>query len=509
MSAIYPFGDSVSSIQSHTKSLIMYRKTITSPRIWILALACVCFSANATAQWSTGVSGTLNDLNTTWRIGADVVLVGGVGGTLLRSTDGGLTFSPAAGGFFDDVNEIQFVDDLTGYAVADNGRFLRSADGGASWTVSFIATGSNLAGMHFRDAMNGHVVGRDGVIFQTTDGGTTWVPQASGSTERLESVFFVDANNGFVAGRNDTYLQTSDGGATWNGSTLLGTGRDLNDVFFISTQSGFIASDNGFLLRTVDGGANWTNQNTGTVQNLNEVYFIDAANGYLAGDVGLIQASTDGGLTWITEASGTTSNLEDIHFSLIGRGASAGANGTVAVRNDAIGCNAPIVGLNSTITTAGVSFFWSEQAGATAYEIQGGQVGFLPKRKEVASNAFSLGGGAFIPGASYNWRVRAVCGAVTGPYSETEVFSAPIARKQSTANPLSVYPNPAVDQVTVKLPESGATIRVFTLDGREVLAQQPTQTSTVTLSLMDVPVGTYIIEAVGQNIRSHQLLVVQ
>lgn len=462
-----------------------------------LALALVgALALPVRAQWTAGASGTANDLNTTWRIGADIVLVGGVGGTLLRSTDGGASFSPAAGGFFDDVNEMQFVDDLNGYAVADNGRFLTTADAGATWAVSFLPTGSNLAGLHFRDALNGHVVGRDGVIFRTVDGGANWTAQSSGTAERLESVFFTDANTGFIAGRNDSYLSTTDGGATWNLSTLLGTGRDLNDVFFTDAVTGYIATDNGILARTLDGGATWTTQFTGTVQNLNEVFFLDAMNGYLAGDGGVIRSSTDGGATWVAEASGTTANLEDVHFSLMGRGASAGALGTVVVRNDALPCAAPVSGLSAAIGTTDVAFSWDAQPGATAYQIQGGQVGAAPQRKTVPTNAFSLGGGAFVPGASYNWRVRAVCGAAFGPYSAIDVFTVPVLRTGEAGATATAYPNPAADRVTVTLPEGHDRVRLLGLDGR-VLLDEPAAGHTHALDLGTLPAGTYLLLTEG------------
>ena len=443
------------------------------------------------AQWTAGSSGTGNDLNTTWRIGTDIVMVGGINATLLRSTDGGSTFSPAGGGFFDDVNEMQFVDDLQGYAVADNGRFLTSADAGATWAVSFLPTGSNLSGLHFRDAMNGHVVGRDGVVFQTSNGGGTWTAQSSGTTERLESVFFTDANNGYIAGRNDTYLRTVDGGATWALSNVLGTGRDLNDVFFTDASNGYMASDNGILVRTTDGGATWTSSNVGTVQNLNEVYFLDASNGYMAGDGGVIFSSIDGGSSWAAEASGTTANLEDIHFSVAGQGAAAGAAGTVVVVNTAAPCSVPVGGLSAVVGASSVAFAWEAQSGATAYQIQGREVGGAARRATVPSNAFTLGASAFIPGASYEWRVRAVCGTTFGPYSAVQSLSIPLARKVETR--FEVFPNPTQDFVQVTLPEEAQRVELISMHGQSLEAYTVNGQASLRLDLSAWPAGIYLI----------------
>lgn len=455
----------------------------------LVGLLALALALPLQAQWAAGSSGTANDLNTTWRIGTDVVLIGGVNGTLLRSTDAGATFSPAGGGFFDDVNEMQFVDDLQGYAVADNGRFLSSTDAGATWSVSFLPTGSNLSGLHFRDAANGHVVGRDGVIFRTVDGGSSWTAQASGTTERLESVYFTDANTGYIAGRNDTYLSTTDGGASWTLGTLLGTGRDLNDVFFTDANTGYMATDNGILARTTDAGATWSTSFTGTVQNLNEVYFLDASNGYMAGDGGVILASTDGGASWTAEASGTTANLEDIHFSAMGQGAAAGAAGTVVVLNTAAPCTIPVGGLSAVIGATGVSFSWEAQSAATGYQVQGAAVGGVPRKANLSTNSFFRGGGAFTPGATYNWRVRAVCGTSFGPYSGVESFTIPVVRKMETR--FQVFPNPTQDFVQVDLPEDAQTLDLISMQGQILRSRSVQGLATLTLDLRELPSGMY------------------
>jgi len=61
----------------------------------------------ATAQWAVAPTGTVVDLNTTVRIGSDIVLLGGNSGTLLRSTDAGATFAQASiPTFGDEINDL-------------------------------------------------------------------------------------------------------------------------------------------------------------------------------------------------------------------------------------------------------------------------------------------------------------------------------------------------------------------------------------------------------------------
>src|SRR5262249_16714511 len=106
-------------------------------------------------------------------------------------------------------------DPSTMVAVGYGGTILRTTDGGASWTPQFSGTTNILHGVSFVDANTGTAVGESGSIVRTTDGGATWTPQFSGTTNILYGVSFVDANTGTAVGGNGTILRTTDGGATW------------------------------------------------------------------------------------------------------------------------------------------------------------------------------------------------------------------------------------------------------------------------------------------------------
>ena len=51
------------------------------------------------------------------------------------------------------------------------GTILRTTDGGATWTKQFIGTSNDLIGVSFTDANTGTVVGQGGTIMRTTTGG--------------------------------------------------------------------------------------------------------------------------------------------------------------------------------------------------------------------------------------------------------------------------------------------------------------------------------------------------
>ncbi len=356
---------------------------------------------------------------------------------------------------------------MNGFGVGDNGRFLKSTDAGVSWTVSFVPTGSNLYGIYFLHALRGHVVGLDGVVFRTNDGGMTWTSQSSGTVERLESVFFTSDNTGYAVGREDTYLSTADGGATWTSSILLGNDRELNEVFFL-----------------------------------------DANNGYMAGNAGLIQVSSDGGALWTTQASGTVQDLEDIHFATAGAGDAAGASGAATLWNAVVTCSVAPTGLNSVPSlVSGVVFRWTALAGAEQYQLQGGPVAGGTNRLLAPTNALNVANAFFTPATSYNWRVRARCGADVSPWSALAAFTMPTLRKVVTSADVLVFPNPSSTQVNVRFPEMMSELVVLAADGQRMLLDLA-PANAYSFDVSRWPAGIYLLRAnTGQDVVTQTLTV--
>src|SRR6266851_4011468 len=104
------------------------------------------------------------------------------------------------------------VDPSTVVAVGDVGTILRTEDGGATWTLQSSGTSNPLLGVSFVDPNTGTAVGNNGTILRTIDGGATWMPQSGGTSNTLWGVSFVDANTGTAVGDSGTILRTTDGG---------------------------------------------------------------------------------------------------------------------------------------------------------------------------------------------------------------------------------------------------------------------------------------------------------
>ena len=109
---------------------------------------------------------------------------------------------------------VSFTDANTGTVVGRSGTILRTTDGGVTWLAQTSGTSAILYGVSFTDANNGTVVGAGagpeaGTILRTMDGGETWAAQDSGTSNWLIGVSFTDANTGTAVGFGGTILRTT------------------------------------------------------------------------------------------------------------------------------------------------------------------------------------------------------------------------------------------------------------------------------------------------------------
>lgn len=133
--------------------------------------------------------------------------------------DGGQTWAAAAVGFGaagGEVQRITFDGTQRGWLlVAQTGgamQLLRTADGGRSWTAPQPLPGGRLSDLAFGDALAGWAVGEGGQIWATRDGGLSWQAQASGTQRTLRVVAAHDGQTAWAGGAQGTLLATATGG---------------------------------------------------------------------------------------------------------------------------------------------------------------------------------------------------------------------------------------------------------------------------------------------------------
>jgi photosystem II stability/assembly factor-like uncharacterized protein len=78
------------------------------------------------------------------------------------------------------LTDVCFVDENTGYVLGYNLTFMKTTDGGDTWSYITVPTNRTINGTFFIDTDNGTAVGNYGTILTTTDGGQSWSTQISG-----------------------------------------------------------------------------------------------------------------------------------------------------------------------------------------------------------------------------------------------------------------------------------------------------------------------------------------
>jgi len=292
--------------------------------------------ATAGSTWTAQASGVIFILRSVQFMDADTGWVVGAGNTILRTTDGGVTWAPAASPGTPPrvLHDVHFVDSNRGWLAGNVGTIRRTVDGGVTWTVQTTGTSENLRSVYFASSSVGWAVGDAGIILATTDGGTTWATQNSGVVETLQSVYFADEDKGWAVGAriggtgNGIVLTTTDGGATWAPQNS-GVLRVLQDVWFSDLNKGWAVGNGGTIIATGDGGSTWTSLSSGVTDRLASVRFLNSKVGWAVGDSGRILATTNGGSSWAPQASGTVENLSSASFLNRREGWAVGGDGTI------------------------------------------------------------------------------------------------------------------------------------------------------------------------------------
>ena len=94
---------------------------------------------------------------------------------------------------------MDFRDDNEGYAVGEAGTILRTENGGRSWTRVITNFTESLMRVDFADDKNGWIVGHKGSILRSSDKGRTWVKQESTTANHLYGLF-MSRRNGWAVG---------------------------------------------------------------------------------------------------------------------------------------------------------------------------------------------------------------------------------------------------------------------------------------------------------------------
>jgi len=311
--------------------------------------------------WSLLPSGTTASLRGVSAVDDRVVWASGSGGTWLRTTNSGKTWTagqvPGAGKL--DFRDVYAVDANAAYLLAsgpgDQSRIYKTMDAGRTWTLQFtnpdqagfldaIAFWDPQHGLAFGDPVNGRFA-----LFVTASGGSQWKRLNGPMAIPQEGAFAASGTCLIVTGTHDAWFGTSaarvfhstDGGATWttvqtpirHDSTAAG----IFSLAFADARHGIAVGGDYMhtelseqnIAITSDGGRTWAEPPANHPAGYRSaVVYVPARRAWISVGSSGSDISHDNGATW---QSFDQQAWNAISFTRAGKGWAVGPKGAVAV----------------------------------------------------------------------------------------------------------------------------------------------------------------------------------
>lgn len=293
----------------------------------ILGLFLLSQAAFAQSGWDVLRRNSSGDLVSVYFTSSERGWVGGDGGYLAATIDGGKNWTRQPLNTTENINEIYFRSDDTGYLLAGSKIYI-TKDAGKNWRENIVINRSEFKGLtpeflsvRFSDKKRGWIVGSldnkegdvmDSLILQTLDSGETWTRVTVPFKQELYHVDFVSDMRGWIVGDKGLILRTEDGGLTWTKQNSNAS-VSLYNVDFRDADFGTVVGGKGTILRTENGGATWSKIVTANDKSFLRVNFINDKTGWIVGAGGTILRTDDKGRTWLAQNAQITESLYGLY----------------------------------------------------------------------------------------------------------------------------------------------------------------------------------------------------
>jgi len=172
-------------------------------------------------------------------------------GILLKTTDGTHWISVASPSEYA-LNKTFFKNNTKGYLVGNKGKLYTSDNAGNTWSLIPLSVSNDLKDIVFTNENTGYILGNNywlgNVIIKTVDGGLNWYSvyqdNNMGFQNAFQSFYFLDSLTGYVVGTSGYISKTNDGGISWVNQKGF-TDNSLNSILLINDSSGYIIGDLG------------------------------------------------------------------------------------------------------------------------------------------------------------------------------------------------------------------------------------------------------------------------
>ena len=274
----------------------------TSGNVWMAGkYVSILYSSNYGVDWMDQIPNSKASLFQPHFFNELTGIAGGSDGTLLRTTDGGGTWTRTAFSSDENFFAVQMIGAQNMVAGSSSGSVFLSHDQGMTWDT----IGKNLgriAGLVAANLMAMVIVTENGKIYRTTDGGSNWNIVSDDPGSILTAIDFAGLQNGWVTSYDGTILHSDNFGITWTPQFQDGH-TQFDDIAFTSDLDGYAVASNFIdsLWYTHDGGTSWNRTRLPVKTFWHGVSFTNQDTGWIAGGsvgYGVVLRTNDHGITW-------------------------------------------------------------------------------------------------------------------------------------------------------------------------------------------------------------------
>lgn len=471
------------------------------------------FAVNA--QWTDVSNGSITtNLNAVSIASSDTVFAVGLSGTVVKSTDAGGNWNAQTSGITKSLYDVDFANHLIGIAVGRDGSVIRTTNGGTTWSSVTSGTTAHIYSVQFLNSDTVFYAGASGKIAMSINSGASWSNVTSPTSDKINDIDFINNDIGYIVGDNNIVYHTNNGRASWTSQTHpFGNSNNLFRVQVLDNNKAIAVGGTNWIMRTTNGGSTWIDESKSTASYYKDLSFMNTSIGYVAGANGVILYSNNGGNTFTSQTTPTTNILFGIETSPCGLVIAVGASGTILKNEAPISTNLTLSGCDNlifngtTYTTSQdiienlISGNGCDSTHTTSIVINNSSTPSTLNATIVEGETYSFGNLTLSIAGTYLDTLQNFTGCDSLVTLNLTVTNDSVIDGISSnlKEEISIYPNPATENITIKTKEAIDYIEIVDLAGSVVLSQKSDLKTTSQIDLNELNKGIYLIKVTFSN----------